>query len=65
MKTRGSGRFSRRDWLPPAGSTPEPEEQGKTGDEEKDPEGVPFLRASFWFGIFIVLMASTMKHLHH
>jgi hypothetical protein len=44
---------------------PEPEEQGRTGDEEKDPEGVPFLRASFWFGIFIVLMASTMKHLHH
>jgi uncharacterized membrane protein len=43
----------------------EPEEQGRTGDEEKDPEGVPFLRASFWFGIFIVLMASTMKHLHH
>ena len=45
---------------------PEPEAQtGKAGDEEKDPEGIPFLRASFWFGIFIVLMASTLKHLHH
>jgi len=45
---------------------PEPEAQtGKTGDDEKDPEGIPFLRASFWFGIFIVLMASTLKHLHH
>ena len=44
---------------------PEPEEQGKADDDEKDPEGIPFLRASFWFGIVIVLMASTMKHLHH
>jgi hypothetical protein len=44
---------------------PEPAEKGKAGEEEADPEGIPFLRAAFWFGIFIVLMASTLKHLHH
>src|SRR5207245_8587377 len=44
---------------------PEPEMTRKVGYEQKDPEGVPRLRASFWFGIFIVLMASTMQHLHH
>ena len=44
---------------------PNPEEKTKTGEEELDPEGVPFLRPAFWFGIFIVLMAATLKHLHH
>ncbi len=44
---------------------PEPEEKSEGEEEEADPEGVPFLRAAFWFGIFIVLMASTLKHLHH
>jgi putative copper export protein len=44
---------------------PEPEEKAKAADEEMDPEGIPFLRPAFWFGIFIVLMASTLKHLHH
>jgi hypothetical protein len=43
---------------------PSPEEKGQA-EEEVDPEGVPFLRPAFWFGIFIVLMAATMKHLHH
>lgn len=44
---------------------PAPEEKGVREGEEADPEGIPFLRAAFWFGIFIVLMASTLKHLHH
>ena len=44
---------------------PDPEEKTKAGEEELDPEGVPFLRPAFWFGIFIVLMAATLKHLHH
>ncbi|MBI3809915.1 MAG: hypothetical protein HY284_05605 [Nitrospirae bacterium] len=44
---------------------PAPEEKGATGEEDTDPEGIPFLRAAFWFGIVIVLMASTLKHLHH
>jgi len=44
---------------------PEPAQKGQAGEEEADPEGIPFLRAAFWFGIFIVLMASTLKHLHH
>ena len=44
---------------------PEPAEKGQAEEEEADPEGIPFLRAAFWFGIFIVLMASTLKHLHH
>jgi putative copper export protein len=44
---------------------PPPVEQGEPGEEERDPEGIPFLRPAFWFGIFIVLMASTLKHLHH
>lgn len=44
---------------------PEPEKKGVAEGEEADPEGIPFLRAAFWFGIFIVLMASTLKHLHH
>ena len=44
---------------------PDPGEKTKTGEEELDPEGVPFLRPAFWFGIFIVLMAATLKHLHH
>ena len=44
---------------------PDPQEKTKTGEEEADPEGVPFLRPAFWFGIFIVLMAATLKHLHH
>ena len=42
-----------------------PEAKGTAEGEETDPEGIPFLRAAFWFGIFIVLMASTLKHLHH
>ncbi len=41
------------------------EEKATAEDDETDPEGIPFLRAAFWFGIFIVLMASTLKHLHH
>ena len=41
------------------------EAKGTAEDEETDPEGIPFLRAAFWFGIVIVLMASTLKHLHH
>ncbi len=44
---------------------PEPAQKEQAEEEDMDPEGVPFLRASFWFGIFIVLMASTLKHLHH
>ena len=44
---------------------PDPGEKTKAGEEELDPEGVPFLRPAFWFGIFIVLMAATLKHLHH
>ena len=44
---------------------PDPQEKTKAGEEEPDPEGVPFLRPAFWFGIFIVLMAATLKHLHH
>jgi uncharacterized membrane protein len=44
---------------------PQPAEKGQAEEEEADPEGIPFLRAAFWFGIFIVLMASTLKHLHH
>jgi len=44
---------------------PDPQEKTKTGEEEPDTEGVPFLRPAFWFGIFIVLMAATLKHLHH
>ena len=44
---------------------PEPAAKSPPGEEEADPEGIPFLRAAFWFGIFIVLMASTLKHLHH
>src|SRR5438445_133954 len=44
---------------------PDPGEKTKSGEEELDPEGVPFLRPAFWFGIFIVLMAATLKHLHH
>ena len=44
---------------------PTAEEKTKAGEEELDPEGVPFLRPAFWFGIFIVLMAATLKHLHH
>ena len=44
---------------------PAPEEKGTAGEDDTDPEGIPFLRAAFWFGIFIVLMASTLKHLHH
>jgi len=45
---------------------PEPADaKGASGEDEADPEGVPFLRAAFWFGIVIVLMASTLKHLHH
>ena len=44
---------------------PEPEAKANADDEEIDPEGIPFLRPAFWFGIFIVLMASTLKHLHH
>lgn len=44
---------------------PEPQQKAKSDDEELDPEGVPFLRPAFWFGIFIVLMAATLKHLHH
>ncbi len=44
---------------------PAPEEKGQTEEEDTDPEGIPFLRAAFWFGIIIVLMASTLKHLHH
>ena len=44
---------------------PDPGEKTTAGEEELDPEGVPFLRPAFWFGIFIVLMAATLKHLHH
>ena len=44
---------------------PDPGEKTTPGEEELDPEGVPFLRPAFWFGIFIVLMAATLKHLHH
>jgi hypothetical protein len=44
---------------------PEPAAKAAAEEEETDPEGIPFLRAAFWFGIFIVLMASTLKHLHH
>ena len=44
---------------------PAPEEKGAAEEEDADPEGIPFLRAAFWFGIVIVLMASTLKHLHH
>jgi hypothetical protein len=44
---------------------PDPGEKTKAGEEELDPEGVPFLRPALWFGIFIVLMAATLKHLHH
>ena len=44
---------------------PDSQEKTKAGEEELDPEGVPFLRPAFWFGIFIVLMAATLKHLHH
>jgi putative copper export protein len=44
---------------------PSPAEKGTAEDEEMDPEGIPFLRPAFWFGIIIVLMASTLKHLHH
>ena len=44
---------------------PDPAEKTQAGEEEPDPEGVPFLRPAFWFGIFIVLMAATLKHLHH
>ena len=44
---------------------PDPGEKTKAGEEEPDPEGVPFLRPAFSFGIFIVLMAATLKHLHH
>lgn len=44
---------------------PSPEKKGTPEGEETDPEGIPFLRAAFWFGIIIVLMASTLKHLHH
>ncbi len=44
---------------------PAPEEKGATEENAADPDGIPFLRAAFWFGIFIVLMASTLKHLHH
>jgi hypothetical protein len=44
--------------------TPDTENPGRQ-EEELDPEGVPFLRPAFWFGIFIVLMAATLKHLHH
>jgi putative copper export protein len=44
---------------------PTPAEEKAGQEEEMDPEGVPFLRPAFWFGIFIVLMAATLKHLHH
>jgi putative copper export protein len=44
---------------------PAPGEQSQAADEEADPEGIPFLRPAFWFGIVIVLMAATLKHLHH
>jgi putative copper export protein len=44
---------------------PDPEEKTKSAEDEMDPEGIPFLRPALWFGIFIVLMASTLKHLHH
>lgn len=44
---------------------PDPEEKTKSEDDEMDPEGIPFLRPALWFGIFIVLMAATLKHLHH
>jgi hypothetical protein len=44
---------------------PDPGEKTTAGEEELDPEGVPFLRPALWFGIFIVLMAATLKHLHH
>jgi hypothetical protein len=44
---------------------PEPDEHPRSAEEEPDPEGIPFLRPALWFGIFIVLMAATMKHLHH
>jgi hypothetical protein len=44
---------------------PDPEEKTKTAEDEMDPEGIPFLRPALWFGIFIVLMAATLKHLHH
>jgi len=44
---------------------PDPAEKTQAGEDEPDPEGVPFLRPALWFGIFIVLMAATLKHLHH
>lgn len=44
---------------------PDPAEKTRAGEDEPDPEGVPFLRPALWFGIFIVLMAATLKHLHH
>jgi hypothetical protein len=44
---------------------PEPQEKAAADADEADPEGVPFLRPAFWFGIFIVLMAATLKHLHY
>ncbi len=44
---------------------PDPAEKTQAGEDEADPEGVPFLRPALWFGIFIVLMAATLKHLHH
>lgn len=44
---------------------PDPEEKTKSAEDEMDPEGIPFLRPALWFGIFIVLMAATLKHLHH
>jgi hypothetical protein len=45
---------------------PQKDETTPTAEvEELDPEGVPFLRPALWFGIFIVLMAATLKHLHH
>src|SRR5438046_8977441 len=44
---------------------PDLTEKARTEEEELDPEGIPFLRPAFWFGMFIILMAATLKYLHH
>jgi len=44
---------------------PDLTEKARTEEEELDPEGIPFLRPAFWFGIFIILMAASLKYLHH
>ncbi len=44
------------------------EPTGEETEEEKEEqrrEPIPFQRATLWMGIFIVLCASAMKHLHN